>query len=139
MFIGMSGSKSPKRIDLVYPELSYKIVGCLYEVWNVLGPGHSELTYQKATATMFRKENIRYVEQLSTPVYFHNQLINNRFIDFVVEESIVVELKKSNRFSIQHIRQLSDYLIRTKLKLGILANFTWNGVVTKRIININNL
>lgn len=88
---------------------------------------------------MFRKENIRYVEQLSTPVYFHNQLINNRFIDFVVEESIVVELKKSNRFSIQHIRQLSDYLIRTKLKLGILANFTWNGVVTKRIININNL
>ncbi|MCX6274570.1 MAG: GxxExxY protein [Bacteroidetes bacterium] len=127
-----------KRGDLIYPELSYIIVGCLYEVWNELGPGHSERTYQKATAVMFAKKNLRFIEQQPAPVYFKEELLNNRFLDFLVEDKIVVELKKNESFSIGNIRQINDYLIRKKLSLAILANFTFKGVKTKRVININH-
>ena len=52
------------RSDLIYPELSYTIVGCAYEVWNEMGPGHSERTYQEAMAVMFREKNLRFAEQV---------------------------------------------------------------------------
>ncbi|MEO8085702.1 MAG: GxxExxY protein [Bacteroidota bacterium] len=125
-----------KRDDLLYPELSYTIVGCLYEVWNELGAGHSERTYQKATAIMFKKKNLTFIEQVPAPVQFQEQLLNNRFLDFLVEDKIVVELKKSDKFAIGNIRQINDYLVRKKMKLGILANFTFEGVKTKRVVNI---
>ncbi len=127
-----------KRGDLIHPELSYIIVGCLYEVWNELGLGHSECTYQKATAVMLRKKNLKFMEQLPAPVYFQERLLNNRFLDFLVEDKIVVDLKKNERFAIGHINQIHDYLVRTKLNLGMIANFTFEGVKTKRVININH-
>lgn len=50
--------------DLVYPELSFKIVGCAFEVYNELGYGHSEKVYQKALAVSFRKHNLNFNEQV---------------------------------------------------------------------------
>ncbi|MBI4648942.1 MAG: hypothetical protein HY738_20725 [Bacteroidia bacterium] len=49
-----------RRDDLVYPELSYQLIGYAYEVFDELGPGHSEKTYQKAYAIMLRKNNHKY-------------------------------------------------------------------------------
>ena len=64
----MSSPTKAERGDLIYPELSDKIVGSLFEVWNELGHGHSERTYQKATAIMFKTKNLRFTEQLAAPV-----------------------------------------------------------------------
>lgn len=75
----MSSPTKAERGDLIYPELSDKIVGSLFEVWNELGHGHSERTYQKATAIMFKTKNLRFTEQLAAPVYLMEQLVNNRF------------------------------------------------------------
>ncbi len=52
--------------DLVYPELSYKIMGCAFEVYNELGFGHLEKFYQKAMAIQLKKEGIKYKEQVYT-------------------------------------------------------------------------
>jgi GxxExxY protein len=70
-----------KRQDLIYPELSYSIVGCVYDVWNELGPGYSERTYQKATAIIFEKRSLKFNEQLPAPVYFQERLIRD-FLTF---------------------------------------------------------
>jgi len=131
----MSSSNFVRRSDLIYPELSYIIVGCAFEVWNELGPGHSERTYQQAMAVMFHKRNLRFSEQVHAPVQFQQQKLNGRFLDFIIEDQIVVELKKGDYFS-THIQQTSDYLIRSKLQLAIIINFTFNGVRSKRIVNI---
>jgi GxxExxY protein len=125
----------PRRNDLLYPELSYLIVGCAFEVWNSLGPGHSEKTYQEAMETMFREKNISYNSQAYAPVMFKNKLLSKRFIDFIVEDKIVVELKKNEHFAIGHIKQIHDYLVRSQLQLGILINFTFAEVKTKRVVN----
>jgi len=124
------------RNDLIFPEMSYLIVGSVYEVWNELGPGHTERTYQQATAIMFEKNNLKYKEQVHAPVYFKERLLNKRFLDFLVEDKIIVELKKDDRFAIGHIKQVHDYLIRSQLQLAILVNFTIDGVRTKRVLNI---
>jgi len=58
----MNPSGNVRRKDLIYPELSYEIVGCAFEVWNELGPGHLEKTYQQAMAVMMRKKNLKFSE-----------------------------------------------------------------------------
>lgn len=125
------------RNDLVYPELSYKLVGYAYDVFVELGPGHSEKTYQKAYALLLERNNHKFIEQSYYPVKFKNKVISRGFLDFNIEDKIIVELKKDSHFSKTHIDQLLDYLKRTDLKLAIIFNFTPSGVVFKRIVNVN--
>lgn len=124
-----------KRSDLVYPELSYEIVGCAYEVFKELGYGHNEKTYQKAMAVMLKNKNKIFKEQVYIPVKFQNVLVGKRFLDFIVEEKIVVELKKDFHFSKAHIDQVLDYLKVSNLKLALLINFGREGATCKRFVN----
>lgn len=127
------------RNDLVYPELSYRLVGYAYEVFDELGPGHSEKTYQKSYAIMLRKNNHQFEEQVYYPVRFKNVIVSKGFLDFKVDEKIIIELKKDERFSKTHIEQVLDYLKKSGLKLTLLINFTKQGVKFKRIVNINQI
>ena len=126
-----------QRTDLVYPELSYQLVGCPYEVFNELEFGYHEKYYQRAYAIALRNKNISFVEQFYHRLEFSDKLIGKAFFDFFVEEKIVVELKKDNRYSKGHVDQVLEYLKRKNLKLAILFNFTRNGVVYKRFVNVN--
>jgi len=126
-----------KRTDLVYPELSYIIVGCAYDVFNELGFGHAEKFYQKAMAIALKNKGLAFKEQFYGPLKFQNELIGKLFFDFLVEDKIVIELKKNLFYSKKNIDQVNEYLITNKLKLGILINFTQQGVVFKRLLNIN--
>lgn len=125
-----------KREDLIYPEESYKIVGILYDVFNDLGPGHKEYYYQKALAIAFNKEKIEFQEQVYTPLTYKNEKIGKYFLDFLIENKIVLEIKKDAIFRKQNIEQVYAYLRTNNLKLGILANFTRTKVDYKRILNV---
>lgn len=125
-----------KRKDLVYPELSYQIIGCAYDVFNELGFGHDEKVYQKAMAVSLKNKGLSFKEQLYTPIKFQNELIGKKFLDFLVEEKVVVELKKNSRFSKANIDQVNSYLLSSKTKLALLINFSSDGVVYKRLVNI---
>ena len=126
-----------KRTDLVYPELSFVIVGCAYEVFNELGPGHTEKNYQRALAVVFEEKKIIFKEQEYYPLRFKDRIIGRGFLDFLIDNKIIVELKKDETFSKIHIDQVLNYLKLSNLKLAILINFTKQGVKFKRIININ--
>lgn len=124
-----------RRKDLLYPELSYQIVGCAYEVFKAVGYGHPEKVYQKAMAILFQERHIQFKEQVYIPFKFRDKIIDRKFLDFVADEKIVVELKKDFHFSKAHIDQVVNYLKDSKLKLAILFNFGKEGVTYKRIIN----
>lgn len=126
-----------KRKDLLYPELSYKIIGILYEVYNDLGYGYQEKYYEKAVEIFFKNKNINYKRQLYIPLKFRNQKIGNYFLDFLVEDKIVLELKKGDKFSKSNIDQVYEYLKVNDLKLGIIAQFSSTNLKFKRIINEN--
>lgn len=82
---------------MLYPQLSYEIIGCAYEVFKEIGYGHPERTYQQAMAILFREKKLNFREQVYCNVKFRNIILKKRFLDFEIEGKIIVELKK--RFS----------------------------------------
>jgi len=121
---------------LIYPELSYKIVGILFDVHNSLGGGHQEKYYANAISILLKRKNINFREQLKVPLIFKNEKIGNYFLDFLIEDIIVLEIKSGERFTKKDINQVYAYLKSSSLQLGIIANFTKGGVRCKRILNI---
>ena len=134
----MSLSEKTKviRTDLIYPELSYKIIGILFEVFNNLGPCYREKYYQRAISSIFKKQNINFQEQVLIPLIYKDEKIGKYYLDFIIDNKIVLEIKKGDRFSRKDIEQIYSYLKAKKLKLGLLANFTNHGVKFKRILNL---
>ncbi|MBU4369417.1 GxxExxY protein [Patescibacteria group bacterium] len=124
------------RKDLIYPKLSYQIVGILFEVYNDLGAGLHEKYYQRAMTKALTKAKISFREQAPVVMKFQGDKIGKYFIDFIIENRVIVELKKGERFSPKHIFQVVAYLKATKLKLGILAHFGHDSVKFKRILNL---
>ena len=124
------------RDDLLYPELSYKIIGILFEISNKIGAGCLEKHYQRATAASFKEAGIKFKEQVYVPLIFKDIKIGKCFLDFLVEDKIVLELKTGDRFSRGDIEQVYSYLKINNLKLGLLVNFTRRGIKSKRILNI---
>ncbi len=125
-----------KKKDLLYPELSYQIVGCAYDVFNELGFGHPEKFYQRAFAEALKIRKLSFTEQHYSPVKFKEKLVGKMFFDFLVDEKVIIELKKNANFSKQNIDQVNQYLKTTGLQLAILINFSSTGVIYKRMVNI---
>ncbi|KKT41403.1 MAG: hypothetical protein UW30_C0008G0022 [Candidatus Giovannonibacteria bacterium GW2011_GWA2_44_13b] len=122
--------------DLIYPELSYKIIGVLFDVYNQLGYGYQEKYYEKATAATLKLAGLTYKEQFPIPLKFKDEKIGNYFLDFLVDDKVVLELKRGERVAKSNIDQVYAYLKATGLKLGILAQFTPGGIKFRRILNI---
>lgn len=125
-----------ERNDLLYPELSYKIVGCAFEVFKEIGPGHLEKIYQRALAIAFRKAGLNFIEQPRYDLNFQNERVGYGFLDFLVEEKIIVELKRGKTYLNKEVDQVVDYLKTSNLKLGIIIRFTSEGARFKRLINL---
>jgi len=121
---------------IIYPELSYQIVGILFGAWNNIGYGHKENFYQKAVAKEFEDKKILFKEQAPVKVKYKGKEIGVYYLDFLIENKIVLEIKKREFFSKKDIDQLYAYLKATKLKLGIIAHFTKSGVKFKRVLNL---
>jgi len=126
-----------KRKDLIFPELSYKIIGCAFDVYNALGSGHHEKYYQRALAESFSEQGLNFAQQVNFPLKYKEKIIGRNFLDFLIEDKIVVEIKKGEHFSKTHIDQVMEYLKLSNLKLVILINFGIQGVAFKRIINFS--
>jgi GxxExxY protein len=120
---------------LIYPELSYRIIGIIYKVYNELGGGYQEKYYQKALVLEFKKEKIKFKEKVLFPLKYQDKEIGKYYLDFLIEDKIVLELKVGNRFYSRDYKQILAYLKNTGLKLGLLLLFTKRGVKFKRILN----
>lgn len=83
-------------------------------------------------------EGRKYKEQVCYPMIFKGTKVGNYRLDFLIEEKVVLEIKKGNAFSKKYINQILSYLKISGLKLGILANFGSTGVKFKRIINFDS-
>jgi GxxExxY protein len=121
--------------NLIYPELSYKIIGLAFNIYNELGFGHLEKTYQKALAKELRDNSIRFSEQVKYSVEYKGEIIGNNYLDFLIEDTVIIELKKSGYMSKKNIEQISNYLKVSKLKLALVIIFTPEGVRIKRVVN----
>lgn len=121
-------------VEIVHKDLSYKIVGILYNIYNNLGAGYQEKYYQKAIKMVLEKEGIPCLEQVRTDLDIRGTTIGRYYIDFVIDHKIVLEIKVSTNFSRRDIRQVLGYLRKSGLELGILVTFATDGLKFKRIL-----
>lgn len=122
---------------LVYPQLSYKIVGILFEVHNRLGGNFEEKYYQRAVEKLLGLNKLTFNKELKADISFEGDRIGKYFLDFLVEDKIILELKAVPRVLPIHFRQVRSYLKVKNLELGILANFRGEKLSYKRILNPN--
>ena len=122
---------------LIYPELSYQIMGMLFQVHNELGNKYQEKYYQRAVELELKKNKINFQKEVLVDLMYNGEKIGKYFLDFLIENKIVLELKTIDRFKISDYKQISAYLKSKEIKLGILANFRTEQLTFKRIINPN--
>lgn len=122
--------------DILHKELSYKVIGIAFEVFNTLGDGLSEKDYGNAFEEVLKSEKVKFVREIYYPIEIRGKVIGKKFFDFLIDDKIVVELKTGNRKYREACMQLFEYLKISKLDLGIVIRFTNDGVKYKRIPNI---
>ena len=122
--------------ELIYKDLTGKIIGALFEVYNNLGSGLLEKHYQRALAEEFKRREIKFIEQYPVDLNYKGKDIGKYFLDFLIEDAIVLEIKRTVHFSVSNIEQTLNYLKALNLKLGLLVYFGKDQVKFKRIVNI---
>src|SRR5437016_14377981 len=103
------------RQDLIFPELSYQMVGLAFEVYNELGSGQKEKIYQAAMSRLLTQHNVTFKEQVYHPLIFREENISKNYFDFLIENKIILELKRADFFSPSHFEQVNHYLRISKL------------------------
>ncbi len=123
---------------VIYPELSYKIVGILFKVHNELGSGYQEKYYSRAIEQEFVKEGIKFDKEVKVCLKYNGNAIGRYFIDFIIENKIVLEIKTTPRLGRKDFKQISTYLLSRGFKLGIIVNFQGYKLDYHRVLNPQN-
>ena len=113
-------------------ELTEKIIGCAYHVYNSMGFGFLESVYEKCLLIELRKTGIQAKVQVPINVHYDGELVGEFIADMLIEDSIIVELKSVRRVIRNHEVQLVNYLTATGKDVGLLLNFNETRVDVKR-------
>jgi GxxExxY protein len=108
---------------LKYAELTEKVIGVFYEVYNELGHGFIESVYQKAFIVALAAKGLRVCWKIDVPVWFRGQNVGNFEADLLVENCVFLELKAVRSLDPAHEAQLLNYLRATDIEVGLLFNF----------------
>jgi len=115
-----------------HEDLTRKIIGCAYTVFNKLGFGFLESVYRKAMMIELGKAGIEVEEERPITVYYDEYVVGKFSADLYVEDIVVVELKSVQNMVKDHEVQLVNYLKGIKKDIGLLINFGPSGVDVKR-------
>ena len=109
--------------DTKYKELTEKVIGIFYKVYNNLGYGFLENVYENAMMIDFKIENIPAVSQYAIKVFYENKIVGEYFADILVDGKVIVEIKAARNLALEHEAQLLNYLKATDKEVGLLLNF----------------
>jgi len=123
-----------KDSNFLYKDLSYKVIGCFYEVYNELGPAHKEQIYHEALKVIFDEKDISYKENKRIKIKFKDREVGVYEPDFVVDDKIIIEIKSVLNMPKVFEKQLYYYLRGTSYKVGYLVNFGNENIDIRRRI-----
>ncbi len=104
-------------------DLSKRIIGHAITVHKQLGPGLSEVAYERALALEFTAAGVAFVRQVAIPVTYRGEVVAVYRPDFVVDDLVVLEIKSVERVTLVHKAQMLTYLRVTRRRLGLVVNF----------------
>jgi len=119
-----------------YRELTEKIIGCAYRVYNKMGFGFLESVYEKCMLVELKEAGLNANSQKPIKVFYRNEIVGDFMADVIVNDTIILELKSVRRVIRAHEVQLVNYLVATGKPLGLLLNFGERKVEVKRKIKV---
>jgi GxxExxY protein len=120
-----------------YGDITKKINGCFFMVYNKLGYGFLEKVYENAMRIELNKAGLSVVQQKPIQVWYENELVGEYFADLVVNDLVILELKATANFSKEHEAQLLNYLKATPYEVGLLLNFGPQPQHVRRVFDNN--
>jgi GxxExxY protein len=114
-------------------DLSGQVIGCAFTVLNALGAGFPEKVYENALALELRAAGLSVAQQCGARVYYRNVIVGEYFVDLLVEDVLLVELKTVKALDDLHRMQCTNYLKATGRHLCLLLNFGKSRLEIKRV------
>jgi GxxExxY protein len=123
-----NADKSQKELERkgfhgLHAEITEKVIGVFFEVYNELGGGFLESVYQQALRIALMQAGLLVAVEVPVPVYFRGEVVGNFRADVVVNECVLLELKAISGFDAGHDGQVLHYLRATGFEVGLLLNF----------------
>ena len=118
-----------------YEDLTRRIISAAMKVHSALGNGFQEVIYQRAMEIEMPYEQLSFKREMETPIYYRNERIGTRRVDFFVEDLIMAELKAVIKLEDVHIAQALNYLEAYNMELGLLINFGSKSLEFHRLTN----
>jgi GxxExxY protein len=113
--------------------ITEKIIGCSYNISNILGCGFLEKVYENALAHELRKIGFKVSQQHEIEVYYDGIVVGKYIADLFVEDLVIIEIKANSGLDDSQKAQCLNYLKATKLKIGLLINFGKPRIEIKRV------
>ena len=121
--------------NLILKEESYELIGICMEVHRELGMGFREIIYKDALEYEFNTRKISFERERPFEIPYKTIILPRRYnADFIVYNSIILEVKASSMIVTGFVKQTINYLKASGLQLGIIANFGEKSFVSKRIV-----
>jgi GxxExxY protein len=118
-----------------HKELTGSIIGASMQVHTQLGVGFPEVVYQRCLAIELREAGLAFERELELPLFYRGEHVGSRRVDFLVEKTVLVELKAVSEITSLHHAQILNYLHAYQLEVALLLNFGEPRLSFKRFIN----
>ncbi|MEI7525911.1 MAG: GxxExxY protein [Mariniphaga sp.] len=118
-----------------YKEITGRVIGAAMQVHKVLGNGFQEVIYQRALQIEMPYFDLSFKREFDMPIFYRNEQIGTRRVDFLVEEVVSVELKAIIKLEDVHLAQAINYLEAYNIEVGLLINLGSKSLEVKRLIN----
>ena len=122
-------------MKMKYENLTHSIIGCAFEVHNQLGNGFQEVIYQRCLAYELDLNKIKYAREVDIEIRYKGLVMGSRRVDFLIDDTIAVEIKAQKELTEVHLAQSLNYLEAYHLEIGLLLNFGAKSLEYKRIHN----
>jgi GxxExxY protein len=116
-------------------DITYKIIVCAMKVHNTSGNGFQEVNYQRCLAIELQKEGIDFQREVEQEIYYEGHNVGTRRADFIIDNSIVVELKAVIKLEDVHLAQAKNYLTAYNFDIGLLINFGATSLEYKKVFH----
>ena len=115
-----------------HSEITEKIIGCAYKIYNKMGYGYLESVYEKCMLIELESVGFNVETQKSLKVIYEGHVVGDFVADIIVNDMVIVELKSVSKIIKVHEIQLVNYLVTTNKPVGLILNFAKDKVEVKR-------
>jgi GxxExxY protein len=121
--------------DGKHSELTEKVIGAFYKVYNDLGYGFSEKVYENALAIELKKLGQQVEQQVPIVVFYDVHKVGEYIADVLVESKVLLEFKAVRVLTDEHKAQLLSNLKATTIEVGLLLNFGPKAQVIRQVFD----